>query len=98
MTPGADNFERVNAGSGVIVFHHQTRMSVIGNWVNICHPEVIYMIDGVRTLVRFEKRPENLWLHHPLPHMGAPPPRSCRLLGREGWDCLCERCGTHPGR
>jgi hypothetical protein len=31
MAPRADNFERVNAGSGVIVFHHQTWMSVIGN-------------------------------------------------------------------
>jgi hypothetical protein len=61
MAPRADNFERVNAGSRVIVFHHQTWMPVIGNWVNICHPKaVLMMIDGVHTRVRFVKRQENL--------------------------------------
>lgn len=35
MAPGANNFERVNAGSGVIVFHHQTWMPVIGNWMSV---------------------------------------------------------------
>lgn len=59
MAPRADNFERVNAGSGVKVFHHQTWMPVIGNWVNICHSKAVLMIDGVHTRVRFEKRQEN---------------------------------------
>jgi hypothetical protein len=30
MAPRANNFERVNAGSGVIMFHHQSWMPVIG--------------------------------------------------------------------
>ena len=34
MAPRADDFERVNVGSGVIMFHHQPWMPVIGNWVN----------------------------------------------------------------
>jgi hypothetical protein len=31
LTPRVGNFERVNAGSGVVVFHHQPRMPAIGN-------------------------------------------------------------------
>jgi len=37
MAPRGDNFERVNAGSGVIMFHHQTWMPMIGNWVKNLH-------------------------------------------------------------
>lgn len=61
MAPRADNFERVNAGSGVVVLHHQTWMPVIGNCVKICHPKaVLMMIGDVHTRVRFVKRQENL--------------------------------------
>jgi len=60
MALRADNFERVNAGSGVIVFHHQTWMPAVGNWMSIHHSESDLMNDGIRTHVGFEKRQENL--------------------------------------
>lgn len=47
MAPRADNFERVNASSGVIVFHHQTRMPAIWKLGEHHSSQSDLIIDGV---------------------------------------------------
>ncbi len=65
------DFERVNAGSGVVMLHYETWVPIIGNKVNnLLNP--LKRMAEVRTRVRFEKRDGRRQLYHRLPLMAAP--------------------------
>lgn len=99
-TPWVGDFEGVNAGSGVVMLHYQTRVAAIGNKRNLIKSKMLKPPDKVRTRVRFEKRGGRHQPRRPLLLMAAlqaPSQERGRLQGRERWDYLCGRSGLQSG-
>jgi hypothetical protein len=97
------NFECVNAGSGVIMFHHQPWVAEIGNEANtFVKLKNRKRKDDIRTSVRFEKLEDKRGLYRFLLPLTAttraPSSGWCRLWARQRWECVCSRRGPQVDR
>jgi hypothetical protein len=103
LTSRVGDFECVNAGSGVIMFHHQAWVAAIGNKVyTLSNSKSRKRMDEVRTSVRFEKLEGMHGSHRSLLQLAAPqepsPSPVCRLWGSQRRECVCRTRGPQACR